>query len=32
VTRDGQRSLAIAADGEPEFGGMVGERILVMRE
>jgi hypothetical protein len=32
VTREGQRALAIAADGEPEFGGMVGERILVLRE
>jgi hypothetical protein len=32
VTREAQRSLAIAADGEPEFGGRVGERILVMGE
>ena len=32
MSREGQRALAITADGEPEFGGMVGERILVLRE
>jgi hypothetical protein len=32
VPREPVRSLAIATDRAPEFGGMIGERILVTRK
>jgi hypothetical protein len=32
VLREPERSAGIAADREPEFGGVIGERILVTLE
>ena len=32
AARAARRSLGIAADGEPEFGGMIGEGIVVTRQ